>query len=220
MARIRCIKPEFFTSADILSLTPLARLFYISLWCEADREGRLRWDTQTLKFRYVPKDDCNIDELAQELVSQGLIEVYEVDGKLFSQILSFQSHQIINNRESPSTLPPRVKVASPRVKAEGKEGREGKGKEPASFDSFWQAYPKKAGKADAEKSWGKLDPDDALQNRILKAVATASKSPDWTKENGQFIPHPATWLNGRRWEDVGTILSVVAGNDPRFMGAK
>lgn len=43
MARIRTIKPEFFTSEDIVSLSPLARLFYVSLWCEADREGRLDW---------------------------------------------------------------------------------------------------------------------------------------------------------------------------------
>jgi hypothetical protein len=42
MARIRTIKPEFFTSEDIVSLTPLARLFYVSLWCEADREARRR----------------------------------------------------------------------------------------------------------------------------------------------------------------------------------
>ena len=43
MSRIRSIKPEFFTSEDIVSMTPLARLFYVSLWCEADREGRLDW---------------------------------------------------------------------------------------------------------------------------------------------------------------------------------
>ena len=43
MARIRTIKPEFFTSEDIVALSPLARLLFIALWCEADREGRLVW---------------------------------------------------------------------------------------------------------------------------------------------------------------------------------
>ena len=43
MARIRTIKPEFFTSDDICALSPLARLLYVGLWCEADREGRLVW---------------------------------------------------------------------------------------------------------------------------------------------------------------------------------
>lgn len=129
MARIRTIKPEFFTSEDIVSLSPLARLFYVSLWCEADREGRMDWKLGTLKMRYFPGDSCDMQCLANELIDGGLVIVYEVDGKQYAEIPSFKSHQIINNRESDSTRPPRVKHASTRVKAEGKEGREGKGKE-------------------------------------------------------------------------------------------
>lgn len=129
MARIRTIKPEFFTSEDIVSLSPLARLFYVSLWCEADREGRLDWRIGTLKMRYFPGDNCDMQELAKELIDGGLIVVYEVDGKQYAEIPSFKTHQIINNRESESTRPPRVKHACKRVKAEGKEGRERKGKE-------------------------------------------------------------------------------------------
>ena len=133
MARIRTIKPEFFTSEDIVSMSPLARLFYIALWCEADREGRLEWKPRTLKLRYLPGDDCDISELADELIGSGLIELYEVDGKVYAEIPSFKKHQIINNRESESQIPSRVEHASgtrqARVKAEGKEGREGKGRE-------------------------------------------------------------------------------------------
>lgn len=130
MARIRTIKPEFFTSSDILSLTPLARLFYVSLWCEADREGLLKWDPDTLKFRYFPKDKIEIESLGNELRAQGLIEILVgTDGKEYAEIPSFKNHQIINNRESDSILISRVKEASPRVQAEGKEGRERKGKE-------------------------------------------------------------------------------------------
>ena len=60
MARIRTIKPEFFTSEDIVSLSPLARLLYVALWCEADKEGRLVWKPLTFKLRYLPADDCDI----------------------------------------------------------------------------------------------------------------------------------------------------------------
>ena len=130
MARIRTIKPEFFTSEDIVSMSPLARLFYVSLWCEADREGRLEWRPGTLKLRYMPGDTCSIPELAEELCGRGLVILYEVDGKPYAEIPTFGKHQIVNNRESPSTLPPRVIDASTtrktRVKAEGKEGREGR----------------------------------------------------------------------------------------------
>ena len=132
MARIRTIKPEFFTSDDIVSMTPLARLFYVSLWCEADREGRLEWKPRTLKLRYLPGDNCNIEELANELIEGGLIVLYEVDGKEYAEILSFKKHQVINNRESESKIPSRVTHASPTresgVLAEGK-GKEGKGKD-------------------------------------------------------------------------------------------
>lgn len=130
MARIRTIKPEFFTSEDIVNLTPLSRLFYVSLWLEADREGRLEWKPRTFKLRYFPADDCDIEAMGRELVEAGLIVLY--DDK-FAEIPSFAKHQVINNRESASEIPARVKVASPRVQAEGKEGR--KGKEVASKDA-------------------------------------------------------------------------------------
>jgi len=141
MARIRTIKPEFFTSADIVDLTPLARLFYVSLWCEADREGRLNWNVKTLKMRYLPGDDCDIEGLANELIAANLIYIYVVNGREYAEIPSFAHHQVINNRESDSIIPenPNSFDASTTresgVQAEGKEGRkgkEGKGRESAS----------------------------------------------------------------------------------------
>jgi hypothetical protein len=130
MARIRTIKPEFFTSADICSLTPLARLLYVALWCESDRAGRLEWKPQTFKLRYLPGDNCDVDMLASELVNAGLVILYEADGKHLAEIPTFDKHQVINNRESESQFPSRVTHASTtrqtRVKAEGrKEGRKG-----------------------------------------------------------------------------------------------
>lgn len=151
MARIRTIKPEFFTSADIVSMSPLARLFYASLWCESDREGRLKWDVRTLKIRYFPADNCDINAMADELIEAGLIEIYQVDGKKYAQIPTFLDHQIINNREADSSLPSKqdAEIDAPFTREscvqgerkEGKErkGRERKGKEGASeitFDEF------------------------------------------------------------------------------------
>lgn len=69
------------------------------------------------------------------------------------------------------------------------------------FAEFWKLYPNKKGKAAAEKAWAKLKVTDDLFNLIAKGLAAQVVSPGWTKDGGQFIPHPATWLNGRRWED-------------------
>lgn len=124
MARIRTIKPEFFTSEDIVALSPLARLLYIACWCEADRSGRFEWKPGTLKLRYFPGDACDIDTLATELLDRQLVRVYEADGRFFAEIPSFTRHQIINNRESASTIPPRVDDASTSGRQHGKSPSE------------------------------------------------------------------------------------------------
>ena len=69
------------------------------------------------------------------------------------------------------------------------------------FDRFWGAYPRKVSKADARKAFAKLDPDAALVEEMLRALDWQKRLPEWTKDCGQFIPYPATWLNARRWED-------------------
>jgi hypothetical protein len=69
------------------------------------------------------------------------------------------------------------------------------------FTAFWMAYPKHAGgmKA-AETAWNKAQdrPDIKI---ILQAIRDQSASDQWTKDNGQFIPHPTTWINQGRWTD-------------------
>ena len=130
MARIRTIKPEFFTSEDIVSMSPLARIFYVSLWCESDRQGRMEWKPKTFKMRYLPGDNCEVVELAQELIDRGLIVLYAAGGKQYAEIPTFAKHQVINNRESESVLPPRVPHASVTGESGDQgEGKEGKGKE-------------------------------------------------------------------------------------------
>lgn len=130
MARIRTIKPEFFTSDDVCALSPLARILYIGLWCEADREGRMIWSPATFKRRYLPDDACKIEKIAGELVERGLVVLYG-DGLAF--IPSFAKHQHVNPREAESKLP--VPDASSRVTdasipdLHAQVGKEGKGKE-------------------------------------------------------------------------------------------
>lgn len=69
------------------------------------------------------------------------------------------------------------------------------------FPKFWKLYPNKKGKAAAEKAWKKLKVTDDLFNLIAQGLAKQCASQAWTKDGGQFIPHPSTWLNGKRWED-------------------
>lgn len=73
------------------------------------------------------------------------------------------------------------------------------------FPIFWAAYPRKEGKAPAEKAFDKLKADMALLETMISAIKTQAQSERWRKEGGQFIPMPTTWLNQRRWEDQAQI---------------
>jgi len=215
MARIRTVKPEFFTSEDIVSLSPLARLLYIALWCESDKEGRMVWKPITFKLRYMPGDNCDIHELCKELLDRGLVKLYD-DGLAY--IPSFAAHQHINPRETASQLPePQIKarvgtrqarvVTGANLDLHVQGGREGKGREgiddASAFDSFWTAYPKKEAKPVAERAFKAAKINGNLPE-VLKDIESRSGGGDWQKENGKFIPMPATYLNQRRWEDGKT----------------
>lgn len=71
----------------------------------------------------------------------------------------------------------------------------------ARFERFWSVYPRHIAKQNAKKSFDKLNPDDELLAVMIRAVNEQKKTDQWTKDNGQFIPHPATWINQKRWED-------------------
>ncbi|SRR5579871_5667051 len=76
---------------------------------------------------------------------------------------------------------------------------------PEGFAEFWTAYPRKTAKQAALKAWSKLAPDAETQRIILASISRQKQSQQWQREGGRFIPHPSTWLNGRRWEDEAEI---------------
>lgn len=67
------------------------------------------------------------------------------------------------------------------------------------FETFWNAYPKQCGYDKALTAFLKLNPDSELLDTMLKAIAEQKLSRQW--QNVQYIPNPATWINGRRWND-------------------
>ncbi len=68
------------------------------------------------------------------------------------------------------------------------------------FEEFWQLYPRKVKKKQALRTWETRDLD-SMADRILAHVKTCASSSQWVRENGKFVPHPTTYLNGDRWED-------------------
>ena len=79
------------------------------------------------------------------------------------------------------------------------------------FEKFWSAYPKKKSKGTAENAWVKLRPSEQLLATMLATIERATTSVEWTRDNGQYIPHPASWLNAKGWEDEYTPISTQKG---------
>ena len=71
-------------------------------------------------------------------------------------------------------------------------------KEENDFLEFWNLYPKKKKKREALNAWIKVSPP--IQP-VLNAIMWQKNQRDWVKEDGKFIPYPASYINGHRWED-------------------
>jgi len=147
MSRIRTIKPQFFTDEIIAELPPLTRLLFIGLWTAADREGRLEDRAKRIKVELLPYDDADVDEMLNILADRQFITRYTVDFHRYIQIRTFEKHQNLNPRESPSVIPKirtnddasasrssrvrtraNLKKIRANLKSANTEGREGIGK--------------------------------------------------------------------------------------------
>lgn len=102
-------------------------------------------------------------------------------------------------------LKDRVSKGYPKAMHSLKEKDKDKDKEKdnareSDFLQFWAAYPRKDAKQNALKAWMRAEVEIAT---AVAAIARQRKSEQWRKDDGKWIPLPASWLNGRRWEDAG-----------------
>ena len=102
MARIRSIKPEFWTSEQVLDCCPLSRLMFIGMWNFADDMGRMPCSPKSIKAQVFPGDDITLERvrgMLEELSRNGLISVYSVEEKDYLQITGW-SHQRIDKPQA------------------------------------------------------------------------------------------------------------------------
>ena len=199
MARSRNIKPGFFQNEDLQELDFATRLFFIGLWTEADKEGRLEDRPKKLKNALFPADDVEVEQMLDGLAAYGFISRYERAGKKIIQIVKWAKHQNPHRREAPSTLP----AETDEVVEEKQQAESGpqKAETEAAFETFWKLYPRKTAKDNARKAFATINPDAELMAEIMASLAKHATCQAWLKDDGQFIPHAATWLNGKRWND-------------------
>ncbi|WP_082629541.1 hypothetical protein [Pseudomonas paralactis] len=297
MARIRTIKPEFWSSEQVMECQPLTRLLFIGIWNFCDDGGNHPDSEKTIKARVFPGDEISsssIRRMLDELSSNGLLAFYEHSGKRYLHVCGWEHQRIdkptfkypefvqslvvssppllgadTDDNQKPGPVGDSVGESStnirpPLVEASSNPllvldpGREGKGNrkgeeqdqehvhrrdappddaplesqagangqeqrapdqpaladpkpkrniKPAAtdlldgFDQFYRLYPRRQNRPKAESAWKKLKPDAGLRETLLAALANHRLRPDWIRDGGQYIPLPATWLNGRCWED-------------------
>lgn len=213
MGRIRTIKPEFFKHEELFdaeqeSGLPL-RLAFAGLWTVCDREGRFEWKVRALKTDILPYDEVDFSRVLDALMTRGFIARYRVGEREYGFVPGFARHQVINNRESSSQIPPPPENPSPpkvssreaRVddasttrhdlaQGEGK-GREGKGTVASATAAATGAQPQPHD-GDAEddpESWT----DDRLWEEVLAAVGLQGPQipTHWQAPGG--IRHVGRW---------------------------
>jgi hypothetical protein len=227
------IDPAFWNDSRIVALSIPARLLYIGLWNYADDEGFFLDDIAAIKRTLFPDQKFDIHGVFSECSCFLKHHKYKDDEHFAWQISHFLEWQTIN-RPTASKIKPFCTFSEDSVSAHGgltpklrevklrevkrredKKKKIQKEKDPlalARFDGFWKEYPKKRGRGAAEKAFNQLNPTDELFQKLIEAVKKQKSWPEWVKENGQYIPHPATWLRQGRWDDEPPITQTVGRN--------
>lgn len=129
MARIRTIKPDFWTDEKLTECSMSARLLFIGMLNFADDNGNLVASAKKLKMQVFPADNIECQSLLDELIAQGVVIQYSVSGEEYLHIKGFKKHQVIN-RPSKSNIPqPEIIDGSVSDAGAIADGKEGNGKE-------------------------------------------------------------------------------------------
>jgi len=234
----RIIKESICTSNEIDALKPEEEILFYRIIVNCDDFGRMDARLPILRAKCFPLridsvKDKDIRAWMNTLIKQGLIFIYEVDGKEYLQMSTWEKHQQIRAKRSKYPAPDDGLITSeingnhkisnvPENPIQSNLESESNPNPTSTqstlkdrFETFWTAYPKKRSKGAAEKAWAKIKPDEQLMEQIISALERAKTSADWQKDGGQYIPYPATWLNAKGWEDDYTPAPTV----PKGWGA-
>ncbi|MBE2258678.1 MAG: hypothetical protein J0L59_08770 [Xanthomonadales bacterium] len=218
MARIRTIKPEFFTSEQLAECSPNARLLFIGMWCFCDDQGIHPASPARLKMEVYPGDDFTRDQvadMADELVRHGLLHEYEVEGEKYWLVTGWK-HQKIDKPSKKYPLPLADNSANGSVAGddssppEGKGGDvEGKGEEGSKASSAARKrapqkhpLPEDFGISERVRAWAAEKGHDRLDKHLesfrTKAQAKGYTYADWdaafmeaVRENWAKLPPAA-----------------------------
>lgn len=216
----RFIKESCRSSKNLDRLTDFEERVFWRLITTADDFGRFQACPELVRancFPYRSYSLRQIEKTLRGLQAQSLIQLYTVGDRQYGEFVTWEKHQG-KPRSLKSKYPNKLDsfLQAGESRSEQITCRNNNHALPtdtdtdtdtnsslnssSDFEQFWESYPKKKGKKAAVKAW-KQAKDRPSLDVILQAIDKQKQSDDWLKENGQFIPHPTTWLNQGRWAD-------------------
>ena len=214
-----------WASGQVAKLSRDARLLYVGLITLGDDDGRLKGAPSLIRSQIFPYDDdvkvSDVTKWIGEIEAQKLVVRYDVDGEQYMFHPKWEDYQLLReDRRRESNIPaPDIEFLPMTTKRQPTDNQVGDKRRPKlskdkvsevntdqsasdnAFVVFWNLYPYKVGKKAAWKAWQKVKYTPELGAKIMASLEAWKASPQWTKDDGRYIPHAATWLNGERWED-------------------
>ena len=230
MARIRTIKPEFWSDETVGECSPTSRLLFLGIWNYADDHGGIDRSAKQLRAQIFPYDNFDCEPLVQELLGHDLLIEYQVDGKKFLYVPGFAEHQKIEKKSKPrvplyeESLRTRGVVGESSPTSSGSSlGREGKGKGKGSdptaaarptngqsttdFEQLKTVYPKRAG----GNPWPRAE--RALRARVREGH-TLTEILDGARRYAAFVR-----AVGKEGTEYVMQAATFCGPDKRFLEA-
>ncbi len=222
MARIRTIKPEFWTSEQVMDCSTNARLLFIGLWNFCDDAGRMAASAKRMKASVFPSDDFTSDDVRRmidELSANGLIGLYVVDGIEYLYVTGWHHQKI--DRPQKSKIPDPPDPNSPNGRRTFGVGREGNGRERKGRDNNpapaephparptlnqADAEPAKAVEPAPGRAWASRESFDRIERRCREAL------PDGGPQDPQIGPMARLEADGLDLEAeiIPVLLDVAA----------
>ena len=212
---------DFMTDEKLIECSAESTGVYIRLMCvmhksqrygtcelkEKDKQSEDPVENFAIKLaKQMPYDTDTITRSLRELVDEGVLTL---EGDVLFQKRMVRDADLSDKKSAAG------KKGADRTNSQRRTPKNGQPDEPdgeeeetagkvekrGAFEKFWEAYPNKVGKQAALKAFEKARKTGVKLETLIEAVEKQKESKKWKKNNGEFIPNPATWLNQGRWDD-------------------